>query len=106
MVIATGSNITVDGKISGVNQRAVAIDADLPHSTDIDNVEIQASIKDVGVRGTFSPAIRHRPSQYGSAQPGTEMWSDGTTGTAGPHVFDGTDWNGYTQASGSTVTSS
>ncbi|UBF23376.1 tailspike protein [Haloarcula tailed virus 3] len=50
------------------------------------------------------PVYQTDLSTYGSAPAGAEMWSDGTTGTAGPHRFDGSTWHGFAQASGSTVT--
>jgi hypothetical protein len=178
VAVNTGENITIGGKITNVGQRAVSVDAAAVAATDINDVEISATIRNCGTDGSFTPAIEVKHgdnaindvhisptrivndagnqnnavfvnnagtgsfsdvyirggwydpshntvfniqepitavagtepryatdlSQYGNAQPGTEMWSDGTTGTAGPHVFDGSTWNGYAQASGSTVT--
>jgi len=37
------------------------------------------------------------------AEKGNEAWNDGTSGSAGPHVHDGTNWVGYGPASGSSI---
>jgi len=175
--ISTGNGLTIGGEIKNVSGTAVEFDTSRADATNIDDVEITATIKNCG-DGGFTPAIeiKHEDlqvsdvhiaperivndvgnqnnavfvndagtgsfadvyvrggwydpshtavfnmqepitaitntepryatdlSQYGDAQPGTEMWSDGTTGTAGPHKFDGSTWHGFAQASGSTVT--
>jgi parallel beta-helix repeat protein len=42
-------------------------------------------------------------SNFKSVPQGTKMINDGSSGQAGPHYFDGTNWQGYASASGSTI---
>jgi hypothetical protein len=37
------------------------------------------------------------------AEQGNSAWNDGTSGSAGPHVYDGSAWVGYGPASGSSI---